>query len=47
MSDYLFQSTLPYGERPIVKGKPGIKGVFQSTLPYGERRPACKRAGVG
>ena len=34
----LFQSTLPYGERPSRQELRRRKWEFQSTLPYGERR---------
>ena len=38
-----FQSTLPYGERPSCAGKTLSITVFQSTLPYGERRTRSRQ----
>ena len=35
---YIFQSTLPRGERQMTSGKPGKRPGFQSTLPRGERQ---------
>ena len=41
-----FQSTLPWGERPITMSVGLTVTRFQSTLPRGERRPACRADGT-
>ena len=42
MSIYLFQSTLPQGERPRYSRGNQFWAIFQSTLPQGERRSEIK-----
>ena len=34
----MFQSTLPHGERPVVRNDFDVEPWFQSTLPHGERQ---------